>query len=307
MRYTRSDRWQSPASRPPLPRGTAQPPRAGFPRAVCYIGAMHQPPDPSLPAIDRLRAIVHLLRAPGGCPWDIEQTQQSLIPNLLEEAYEAADAIRTDNVEHMREELGDLLLQVVMQSEIASETGRFGLDEVAAEVGDKLVRRHPHVFGDDEAGDSGEVLKRWEEIKRAEKGDAKGGVLDGIPGGIPALMRAAVMQKKVEKVGFDWPDAAAVIPKIREELDEVEEVLGDDGARDEAALAEELGDLLFAVVNLARKLKMDPESLLAAANEKFARRFRKVEELLESAGGSAAAASTDELESAWETAKTTPV
>lgn len=267
---------------------------------------MHQPPDPSLPPLDRLRRIVHILRAPGGCPWDIEQTQLSLIPNILEEAYEAADAIRTDNVEHMREELGDLLLQVVMQSEIASETDRFGLDEVAAEIGDKLVRRHPHVFGDAEAGDSAAVLKRWDEIKLAEKGNQKARVLDGLPGGLPSLMKATEIQKKVEKVGFDWPDAAAVIPKIREELDEVEAVLaGDDAAHsDDAALAEELGDLLFAVTNLTRKLGMDSESLLAAANEKFTRRFEQVESILEGGGSSAEAATTDQLESAWDKAKT---
>jgi len=266
---------------------------------------MHQAPDLSLPPLDRLRAIVHILRAPGGCPWDIEQTQLSLIPNILEEAYEAADAIRTDNVEHMREELGDLLLQVVMQSEIASETGRFGLDEVATEIVDKLVRRHPHVFGDAKAGDSAAVLLRWDEIKRAEKGNQKTRVLDGLPGGQPALMRATAMQKKVEKVGFDWPHAAAVIPKIREELDEVEAVLaGDDPTHsDPAALAEELGDLLFAVTNLTRKLGMDAESLLAAANEKFARRFAKVEDLLEADGKTPASATTDKMEAAWEFAK----
>jgi len=258
-----------------------------------------------MPAIDRLRAIVHILRAPGGCPWDIEQTQQSLIPNILEEAYEAAEAIRSENTEEMRDELGDLFLQVVMQSEIAAETGKFTVDDVAAEVSEKLIRRHPHVFGDAQADDTEAVLKRWEEIKRSEKGDKNEGVLAGVTKGLPALMRATKIQKRVEKVGFDWPSAEAVIPKIREELDEVEEVLSKgDPDRDEAALAEELGDVLFAVTNLARKLGMDSESLLAAANEKFIRRFNKVEETLEAAGSSAEAASLEQMEGAWQQAKT---
>ena len=266
---------------------------------------MLQPPDPQMPAIDRLREIVHILRSPGGCPWDIEQTQKSLIPNLLEEAYEAAEAIRTNHADEMREELGDVLLQIVMQSEIAAETGLFDLDGVAAEIAEKLVRRHPHVFGDTEAGDAKAVLKRWEEIKMTEKGDAPKRVLHRVGEGLPALIRATKIQKKVEKVGFDWPSASAVIPKIREELDEVEEVLalGDQGG-DEAALAEEIGDVLFAVTNLARKLGMDSESLLAAANEKFIRRFDKLEETLEGDGKSAGSANLDEMEAAWEVAKT---
>ena len=265
---------------------------------------MHPAPGTELPLIERLRSIVHLLRSPGGCPWDIEQTQQSLIPNILEEAYEAVEAIRGENVEEMREELGDLLLQVVMQSEIASETGGFDLDAVAAEVSDKLVRRHPHVFGDAEAGDSEAVLERWEEIKKAEKGDRPKRVLHKVGEGLPSLMRATKIQKKVEKVGFDWPSADAVIPKIREELDEVEEVLRDgEEARDGDALAEEIGDLLFAVTNLARKLGMDSESLLAAANEKFIRRFDKLEETLEGNGTSPESAGLEEMEAAWEQAK----
>lgn len=265
---------------------------------------MHTPPDSGLPALDRLREIVHILRSPGGCPWDIEQTQQSLIPNILEEAYEAVDAIRSGNIEHMREELGDLLLQVVMQCEIASETGKFVIEDVARDVAGKLVRRHPHVFGDSQAGDSEAVLKQWEEIKHAEKGEPQRRLLDGLPGGLPSLMKAGKIQKKVEKVGFDWPSAGAVIPKIREELDEVEEVLreGTPGP-DDAALGEELGDVLFAVTNLARKLGMESESLLAAANEKFIRRFDELETLLEEEGTNAAAAGMEEMEKAWQRAK----
>jgi MazG family protein len=265
---------------------------------------MHTPPDLSLPALDRLREIVKTLRSPGGCPWDIEQTQQSLIPNILEEAYEAADAIRSGNIEHMREELGDLLLQVVMQCEIASETGKFVIEDVAHDVTEKLVRRHPHVFADSQADDSAAVLKQWETIKSNEKGNRQGRLLDGLPGGMPSLMKAGKIQKKVEKVGFDWPSAGAVIPKIREEIDEVEEVLreGTPGP-DDAALGEELGDVLFAVTNLARKLGMESESLLAAANEKFIRRFDELETLLEEEGTNAAAAGIEEMEKAWQRAK----
>ena len=184
---------------------------------------MAEPPDDSLEPIDRLRAIVRILRGPGGCPWDIEQTQKSLIPNILEEAYEAADAIRSGNKNNVIEELGDLLLQVVMQSEIASESDDFFLEDVAIAISDKLIRRHPHVFGDDQLNDTESVLNKWEEIKRSEKGNQKKYILDGVTNGLPSLIKAHEIQKKVEKVGFDWPEARSVIPKIREELDEVEE------------------------------------------------------------------------------------
>jgi MazG family protein len=191
-----------------------------------------------------------------------------------------------------------------MQCEIASETGKFVIEDVARDVAGKLVRRHPHVFGDSQAGDSEAVLKQWEEIKHAEKGEPQRRLLDGLPGGLPSLMKAGKIQKKVEKVGFDWPSAGAVIPKIREELDEVEEVLreGTPGP-DDAALGEELGDVLFAVTNLARKLGMESESLLAAANEKFIRRFDELETLLEEEGTNAAAAGMEEMEKAWQRAK----
>ncbi len=265
---------------------------------------MHCPPDPSLTPLARLREVVRLLRGPGGCPWDIEQTAQTLVPNLLEEAYEAAEAIRGGNGDEMREELGDVLLQVVMQSEIASETGTFDFDSVADEITEKLIRRHPHVFGEVEAEDTAAVLANWEAIKRREKGDRPERVLERVPNGLPALMRAAKIQKKVERVGFDWPDAKAVLPKIREELDEVEEVLaGGDPAAAAEALAEELGDLLFAVTNLARKLDLDPETLLASANEKFIRRFTAVEDALEAGGSSAELASLEEMERAWQAVK----
>ena len=265
---------------------------------------MPKPPDDSLEPIDRLRAIVRILRGPGGCPWDIEQTQKSLIPNILEEAYEAADAIRSGNKNNVIEELGDLLLQVVMQSEIASESDDFFLEDVAIAISDKLIRRHPHVFGDDQLNDTESVLNRWEEIKRSEKGNQKKYILDGVTNGLPSLIKAHEIQKKVEKVGFDWPEASSVIPKIREELDEVEEAINEGGANQQNEnLAEEIGDLLFAVTNLTRKIGMDSESLLAAANQKFINRFNEVEKILEKQGTNVVEADIQCMEKAWEKVK----
>ena len=265
---------------------------------------MAEPPDDSLEPIDRLRAIVRILRGPGGCPWDIEQTQKSLIPNILEEAYEAADAIRSGNKNNVIEELGDLLLQVVMQSEIASESDDFFLEDVAIAISDKLIRRHPHVFGDDQLNDTESVLNKWEEIKRSEKGNQKKYILDGVTNGLPSLIKAHEIQKKVEKVGFDWPEARSVIPKIREELDEVEEAINEGGANQQNEnLAEEIGDLLFAVTNLTRKIGMDSESLLAAANQKFINRFNEVEKILEKQGTNVVEADIQCMEKAWETVK----
>jgi len=265
---------------------------------------MPEPPDDSLEPIDRLRAIVRILRGPGGCPWDIEQTQKSLIPNILEEAYEAADAIRSGNKNNVIEELGDLLLQVVMQSEIASESDDFFLEDVANAISDKLIRRHPHVFGDDQLNDTESVLNKWEEIKRSEKGNQKKYILDGVTNGLPSLIKAHEIQKKVEKVGFDWPEARSVIPKIREEIDEVEEAINESGANQQNEnLAEEIGDLLFAVTNLTRKIGMDSESLLAAANQKFINRFNEVEKILEKQGTNVVEADIQCMEKAWEKVK----
>ncbi len=265
---------------------------------------MAEPPDDSLEPIDRLRAIVRILRGPGGCPWDIEQTQKSLIPNILEEAYEAADAIRSGNKNNVIEELGDLLLQVVMQSEIASESDDFFLEDVANAISDKLIRRHPHVFGDDQLNDTESVLNKWEEIKRSEKGNQKKYILDGVTNGLPSLIKAHEIQKKVEKVGFDWPEARSVIPKIREELDEVEEAINENGANQQNEnLAEEIGDLLFAVTNLTRKIGMDSESLLAAANQKFINRFNEVEKILEKQGTNVVEADIQCMEKAWDKVK----
>ena len=251
--------------------------------------------------LDRLRAIMHRLRAPEGCSWDAEQTHESLVPNLIEEAYETVDAIRRGDDTDMREELGDLLLQVVFHSEIAQETGRFDLDSVAKGISDKLVRRHPHVFGEAVAGDPDAVLKQWDEIKRGEKGEEDVPYLHGTGKGLPALVRGAKLLKKASKVGFDWPVETGVISKIREELLELQSAID---AQDMPAVEEELGDLLFSVVNLSRFRKIDPEVLMARANTKFERRFGEMEKILKSSGKTLEAATLGDMEDAWIGAKT---
>jgi len=249
----------------------------------------------------RLRAIMHRLRAPGGCPWDAEQTHESIVPNLIEEAYETVDTIQRGDHEHLKEELGDLLLQVIFHSEIAEEAGRFTLDDVARGISEKLVRRHPHVFGESDVATTDGVLEQWDAIKRAEKGDEEKPYLHGVGKGLPGLIRASKLQKKAAKVGFDWPVETGVIAKIREELLELQEAVDN---QDLAAVAEEMGDLLFSVVNLARFRKIDPEILMAAANTKFETRFGEMERALKSAGLTLEAATAAQMEDAWETAKT---
>lgn len=250
--------------------------------------------------IERLRAIMHRLRAPGGCPWDAEQTHESLIPNLIEEAYETVDTIRRGDREHLKEELGDLLLQVVFHSELAEEDGVFDMDEVARGISEKLIRRHPHVFGESAAEGSEAVLKQWDEIKRAEKGDEKEVYLHGVGKGLPALLRAAKLQKKASKVGFDWPDEDGVFAKVSEELVEIAAAL-EDGSEEQ--VAEEIGDLMFSVVNLARFRKLDPEVLMAEANAKFEKRFAAMEQALEAQGMSLESASLQQMENEWQAAK----
>jgi len=245
---------------------------------------------------------MHQLRAPGGCPWDQEQTHESLIPNLIEEAYETAAAIRSGDTGHMEEELGDYLLQVVFHAEMASETGAFDFDSICNAISDKLVRRHPHVFGDSTVDTTDGVLAQWDDIKAQEKGEAgkKKRLLDDIGQGFPSLLRARELQKKAAKVGFDWPDTPPVLAKVKEELAEVEEAIE---SGDQDHLAEEIGDLLFSVVNLARKNKLDAESLLAAANDKFVDRFAKVEDTVEASGKSLKEATLEEMDAAWDAAK----
>ena len=250
--------------------------------------------------LTRLKQVVHDLRSPGGCPWDQEQTHLSLGTNLIEEAYETLEAIQSDDTEHMREELGDLLLQVVLHGEIASETQRFNLDTIAHGISEKLIRRHPHVYGDSDVADTTGVLKQWDEIKKAEKGNRPQAFLDGITKALPALTRAAKLQKKAAKVGFDWPDTSGILEKIREELAETEAELT---AGNEAGIAEEIGDILFSVVNLARKLGHDPEILLTAANTKFTARFHQMEAALAAKQTPLGTATMDQMEAEWQAAK----
>lgn len=233
-------------------------------------------PAAELSGIDQLRDIIAKLRSPNGCPWDREQTHASLRAGLIEEAYEVVEAINTGDDANLCEELGDLLLQPIFHAQIATEEGRFTFDDVTRTIVEKLIRRHPHVFGEDRCADSAEVLRKWEDIKRAEKGDRVVSALDGISGGLPALMRAEKVQKKAARVGFDWSEVPPVLAKIREEIAEVEAELAEANS---AKIEEEIGDLLFAVVNLARKLKIDGETALQRATDKFADRFRGVESL----------------------------
>ena len=256
-------------------------------------------PDDADPLV-RLRKIVHALRSPGGCPWDIEQTHESLIPNLIEEAYECAQAIREGATDDMQEELGDLFLQVIMHAEIAGETDRFSLESIAATVADKLVHRHPHVFGDVSADDTETVLKNWDTLKRAEKGINEHPFLHKVGDGLPALLTATKLQKRAAKVGFDWPNTEDVLEKIREEFEEVVEAKESNSPD---RLEEELGDLLFALVNYIRHEKLDAESILTAANEKFRHRFHKVEKFLKDSGKSLESASLEEMDNIWNAIK----
>jgi len=224
----------------------------------------------------QLCEIVGRLRAPGGCPWDREQTHESLLPALIEEAYEVAEAARAKNDAHFCEELGDLLLLVVMHAEIAREAGRFNIEQVLHEVSEKLVRRHPHVFGTGDARDSGAVLKQWEAIKREEK-KADSHYLASLPKALPALMRAQKAQSKAARVNFDWTEVRDVIAKVEEELREIQEAIA---SQDRDTIEDEIGDELFAVVNLARKCKIDAESALQKATDKFVARFNRLEDEL---------------------------
>ena len=223
----------------------------------------------------QLCEIVAKLRAPGGCPWDREQTHESLLPQLIEEAYEVAGAMRAKDDANFREELGDLLLLIVMHAEIAREAGRFNIDNVIADVTEKLIRRHPHVFGKSDARDSGAVLKQWESIKRAEKTGKH--YLDGLPAALPALVRAQKAQSKAARVNFDWTELRDVIAKIEEETAETKAAIA---SQDREAIEDEIGDLLFAAVNLARKCKLDAESALQTATDKFVARFTRLEDEL---------------------------
>lgn len=268
-----------------------------------------QPPaDPR--DIRSLIAVMRALRTPvTGCPWDLEQTFETIAPYTIEEAYEVADAIERGTRDELCEELGDLLLQVVYHSRMAEEDGAFTFADVIEAVTTKMVRRHPHVFGDAEARTAGAVKGFWERIKDEEKtgrakhdgsGDARPGALDGVPLALPAMLRAVKLQKKAARVGFDWPHVNGAFAKVEEELAELRQEV-DGGSQ--AARTEEFGDLLFAIANIGRHLGIDPEAALRATNAKFERRFRAVEKALGDMGKSPSDSTLEEMDALWDEAK----
>lgn len=250
---------------------------------------------------ERLVAIMRQLRGPGGCPWDAEQTHQSIANNLLEEAFEAHEAILTADMSHLCEELGDVLLQIVFHGVMAEEAGAFTLDDVIGGLSAKLVHRHPHVFAETSVKDAAEVTRNWEQLKALEKGKSnRQSILDGIPAALPALYQARKMQTAAARVGFDWPDMGGVVAKINEEASELKEAV-EAGSLD--AIEEELGDLLFSLVNLARFLDVDPEAALKRTNRKFRERFGRIEQDARERGLNVDEMSLAEMDAIWEATK----
>lgn len=252
--------------------------------------------------IERLKDVMARLRQPdGGCPWDVEQTFATIAPYTVEEAYEVADAIQRDDMRDLKEELGDLLFQVIFHARMAEEQGLFSFDDVAEAIADKLVRRHPHVFSDAGHRTSEQQTAAWEEIKAEERrGKEKHGVLDDVPVGLPALTRAVKLTKRAGRVGFDWPTADEVIAKLHEELDELREEID---ARDQARIRDEMGDVLFVVANLARKLGVEPEDALRSSNAKFVRRFHHIEARLAESGRKPTDSTLHEMDALWNEAR----
>lgn len=261
--------------------------------------ALYVPPLERPAGFEEFQETVAHLRSPQGCPWDREQTHQSLRQHLLEESYEALEAIDSQDMQSLQEELGDLLLQLVLQAQIATEGGDFRMADVIAGINEKLVRRHPHVFGEVEVEDVDQVLTNWEHLKEAEREQKGGteGALEGVPTGLPALAQAAEYQSRAGRLGFDWDDIRDVWDKVHEEIQEVSD------ARSEHERRGEVGDLLFAVVNLSRWLEIDPEAGLREANQRFSRRFRQVEIQAREQGRSLAEMNLEELDRLWEAAK----
>ncbi len=272
------------------------------------------------PAFDRFVATIAALRAPDGCPWDQEQTHLSIAPNMIEEAYEAVDAIESDDVAHLREELGDVLLQVVLQSQIAADAGEFTIDDVCAEVDAKIVRRHPHVFGEAQGGSANEVIALWDQIKLTEKevaGNSAGPerLLDGVPTGLPALTQAQKISRKAAAVGFEWETVDGAWGKVAEEVAELKEayaaapqdergrVLHD--APEAAHVEEELGDALFSLVNVARKMGLNAENALRGACRKFRARWAAMEDAALEAGEPLEKMDAQQREALWQAAKRT--
>ena len=262
-------------------------------------------------SIENLRDIMRALRDPdSGCPWDLEQSFETIVPYTIEEAYEVADAVERGDMTDMADELGDLLLQVVFHAQIASEAGLFTFDDVVSQIIAKMIRRHPHVFGDAKARSVGAVKGMWEDIKAAEKQGRLGrkpevAYLDDVPRALPALMRAIKLQNRAKRVGFDWDDVAPVFDKIREEIDELEAATqqmktNDTGKQEQEA---ELGDLLFAITNLSRHLGHDPEVALTNSNNKFVRRFGYIEKQLATEGKTLEETTLERMEELWESSK----
>ena len=259
--------------------------------------------------VERLLEIMARLRDPQcGCPWDLEQTFATIVPHTIEEAYEVAQAIADDDMPALADELGDLLFQIVFYAQLACEARAFTFADVVRRITDKMVHRHPHVFGDAEIDTAAEQTRSWEGLKAAERaakavtGGAVASALDGVASALPALSRAAKLQKRAARVGFDWPDLRPVLAKLREEIDEFERELSDDGASP-ARLEDEVGDVLFVCANIARHAGVDPETALGAANAKFDRRFRRIEALLAEAGKTPEQSSLEEMDRLWERAK----
>ncbi len=281
---------------------------AGCRMSQSNTAKLSSPPPPQARDLDALLEIMVRLRKPvGGCPWDIEQTFETIAPYTIEESYEVADAIARKDMAALKDELGDLLFQVVYHARMAEEDGHFAFQDVVEAVCDKVIRRHPHVFADTSVEDAASQTKAWEDIKAAERAaqgaqDTPSSALDGLPKGLPAMKMAEKLQKRAARVGFDWTEAKDVLGKIQEELHEVSaEFQGQD--TDEARLTDELGDLLFACVNLARKANIDPGTALRGTNLKFERRFRRVEELLSAQGKTPASSNLEEMEDLWVRAK----
>ena len=250
--------------------------------------------------ISDLLVIMEKLRSPEGCPWDKEQDHKSILSCLIEETYEFIDAVDNEDLENMREELGDLLLQVVFHAQMAKEKGHFDFEDVADAISEKLIRRHPHVFGEVQLEGSDAVVQQWEEIKKQEKKDAPKSALSGVPNNLPALLKAQKIQKKAAQVGFDWPDAQGPAEKIREELVEFEKECN---AGDTDKMEAEFGDLLFSVVNLGRKLKIDPEKALGRTNQKFVKRFLEIEKQIAADGKETKGLDLAALDQYWKKAK----
>jgi len=255
-------------------------------------------------SFNELLRIIETLRSPGGCPWDIKQTHESLKPYVIEEAYEVADAIEQGAPHKLADELGDLLLQVVLHAQIGKEAGTFNIETVLDCVNQKMIRRHPHVFGDEQVSGTEEVLQNWEEIKKKEGSpqDQAKSVMDQVPLSLPALYRASKVQKKAARLGFDWPDSQGPWLKIREEIEEFDKELqeGDDRSR----LIEEFGDILFSLVNLSRKLDIDAEDAMQLATKKFEKRFRYVEKRAAGEDRPMSEYTLEELDRFWDEAKT---